>query len=270
MDTSDRLIQPPPRSSRTGSLLITAAGLVFFIAPFSHGLRIWAGLAAFALCIAALALREIRAFHPALLTLLIASVPLLHPLLHRWPFGLLAPNLLYLCVILPAPRLRSFLRWLRPGRFDRVIGLISTAVVIISAAALFLWQRLSRPDLSVQLASMPVLPVWLYPAAGLGFALVNAALEEFVFRGVLVESFDSAFGPVPASVAFQGMLFGAMHYLHGFPNGWLGVLLAGSYGLMLGMLRRRSQGMLVPWLTHVVADIVIFAILAVQLRIAGT
>lgn len=34
------------------------------------------------------------------------------------------------------------------------------------------------------------------------------------------------------------------------------------YGLMLGAIRRRSMGMLAPWLAHVAADIVIFAILA--------
>ncbi len=269
MKFPDRLIQPPPRSSRSGSWLILITGLVFLVFPFSPVLRTWAGLAAFILCLAALVLREIHAFPPALLTLFVAIIPMLHPMLHQWPFGLLVAILLYLGVTLPVPRFRTSLLWLRPGRFDRMSALLSTGVVIISGAGLFLWERLFRPDLSVQLASVPVLPLWLYPAAGLGFALANAALEEFVFRGVMMQSFDSAFGPGTTSVVVQGVLFGAMHYLRGFPNGWVGVVLAGAYGIMLGMLRRRSQGMLVPWLTHVGADIVIFSILALQVATAG-
>ena len=87
-------------------------------------------------------------------------------------------------------------------------------------------------------------------------------MEEFLFRGVVMQSLDSAFGPGSISIVVQGWLFGAMHYLRGFPNGWRGVAMASVYGIMLGMIRRRSGGMLAPWLAHVFADLVIFAILA--------
>jgi hypothetical protein len=34
------------------------------------------------------------------------------------------------------------------------------------------------------------------------------------------------------------------------------------YGIMLGTIRRRSQGMFAPWVAHACADMVIFVILA--------
>jgi len=87
-------------------------------------------------------------------------------------------------------------------------------------------------------------------------------MEEFVFRGLVMEATDSAFGPGPLSVVIQAWLFGAMHFLEGFPNGWWGLAMTVVYGIMLGAIRRRAQGMLAPWLAHVFADVVIFVILA--------
>ena len=41
---------------------------------------------------------------------------------------------------------------------------------------------------------------------------------------------------------------------HGFPRGVTGVLLAGVWGYLLGLLRQRTGGLLAPVLAHVVAD----------------
>jgi membrane protease YdiL (CAAX protease family) len=137
-----------------------------------------------------------------------------------------------------------------------------TATVAISGIALYIWYRALNPDLSTHLKYMPDIPVWLFPLAGLGFSVFNAAMEEFVFRGVVMQALDSAFGPDSRPIAIQAWLFGAMHYREGFPNGAGGLAMAFVYGIMLGVIRRRSQGMLAPWIAHVCADIVIFAILA--------
>jgi len=83
-----------------------------------------------------------------------------------------------------------------------------------------------------------------------------------------MQALDSATGPGFISLFVQAWLFGAMHYLQGFPNGLWGIAMTVTYGVMLGWLRRRSQGMLTPWLAHVFADIVIFIIL-VGIMLAG-
>jgi membrane protease YdiL (CAAX protease family) len=87
-------------------------------------------------------------------------------------------------------------------------------------------------------------------------------MEEIVFRGVFMQALDSAFGADGMSVTIQAWLFGAMHYREGFPNGGWGLAMACVYGIMLGTIRRRSKGMLAPWLVHAWADLVIFVILA--------
>jgi membrane protease YdiL (CAAX protease family) len=72
------------------------------------------------------------------------------------------------------------------------------------------------------------------------------------------------------SLLVQAWLFGALHYREGFPNGAWGLVMTAVYGIMLGVLRRRSQGMLAPWAVHVFADCVIFTILAgMVLKSAG-
>jgi CAAX protease family protein len=109
---------------------------------------------------------------------------------------------------------------------------------------------------------MPAMPLWLFPVAGLAFAAGNAAMEESIYRGVIMQSLDSAAGAGALSILIQAWLFGCMHFLHGFPNGLWGVAMTFLYGVMLGWLRRRTRGMLVPWLAHVVADLVIFIIVA--------
>jgi membrane protease YdiL (CAAX protease family) len=51
-------------------------------------------------------------------------------------------------------------------------------------------------------------------------------------------------------------VFGVGH-LHGFPSGWIGVGLATIYGLMLGVVRLRTGGLLAAWIAHVAADFTI-------------
>ena len=78
---------------------------------------------------------------------------------------------------------------------------------------------------------------------GIGFALVNAALEESIYRGILMQALDAVFGPGVFSVVLQAIVFGLAH-IQGVPDGWTGVGLATAYGAMLGLIRRRALGML--------------------------
>jgi hypothetical protein len=52
---------------------------------------------------------------------------------------------------------------------------------------------------------------------------------------------------------------------NGVQRGLVGMALAAVYGLMTGHPRQRSGGLLAPWLVHVLADVTIVAILAVEL-----
>jgi len=140
--------------------------------------------------------------------------------------------------------------------------LLALAVAALSGTALYGWYRVLNPDLSIHLENFPDMPIWLFPLAGLGFSLANAAMEEIAFRGIIMQALDSAAGPGLLSVLVQAWLFGAMHYLRGFPNGKGGLAMTVAYGIMLGGLRRRGQGMFAPWIAHVFADCVVFTMLA--------
>jgi uncharacterized protein len=137
--------------------------------------------------------------------------------------------------------------------------LIETMVVIaVSVMVLISYDRLFRPDLRFLSRELPLnWPVhWMFACAV--FSLVNAALEEAVFRGVLLDALVSQIGVFWAIFA-QAAAFGVGH-ANGYPPGRAGMVLAGVYGVMLGALRMRSGGMLAPWVAHVCADATIFCI----------
>lgn len=76
------------------------------------------------------------------------------------------------------------------------------------------------------------MPLWLYPIAGLGFAILNATIEESVFRGIVMEATEGALGDNLISVVVQAVPFAAFHYLVGFLKGLLGLFMVFVYGVM--------------------------------------
>ena len=108
-------------------------------------------------------------------------------------------------------------------------------------------------------AALPVGALGGVAAAGIIFAVLNATLEEMVFRGVLFDAFSARWG-LPAAVGGTAVLFGLAH-LNGYPPGAVGACLAGVYGVALGLLRARVGGLALPVLAHVAADATIYGIL---------
>ena len=255
----------PERATRPGSAVILASGLLLLLVQLLPGPRLWPVLPVMCLFIVAFFLGDLPAVHITLFIAALVILPLLHPLLRAWPLHLLAATALYFLVAISVTRLRRGLGWLRAGCLHPQVMHAVAATSLVSAGALYGWYRLLRPDLAVHLAHFPVMPSWLLPLAGLGFACGNAALEELAFRGIIMQAFESALGAGWPALGCQAALFGAMHFRQGFPNlGW-GLVMTIVYGVLLGALRRQSQGMLAPWLAHVFADGAIFVILAAQL-----
>jgi membrane protease YdiL (CAAX protease family) len=177
-----------------------------------------------------------------------------------WPFFLLGPLVVYGLVVTVTPSLRQSVGWLRAGKLDHFVWWLVILTVFISTAVLVLWFFALRPDLSQWRMAIPTWHPLLLLLLGVGFAVVNAAIEESIYRGILLHALDAAFGSGSLSAILQAIVFGFLH-IRGIPNGWIGVGLATIYGLMLGFIRRRAQGMLAPFAAHVFADIVIFILL---------
>jgi hypothetical protein len=237
-----------------GSLVVFAAA-VAGPAGWHTALAMLAVFLAFASAIA----RESAALHVGLLVALVVGWPLLGGPMF-WPVYLLGPLLAYGGAVALARRLRGELGWLRVGRFDRVVGLASLATAVASCAGLWLWVRFAHPDLGDLLGAMPASTRAGLFAMGAVFAVVNAALEEAIWRGVFLHALDAAFGSTMVAIAVQALSFGFAH-AHGVPRGAIGIVLATGYGFLLGMIRRRSRGMLPPFVTHVVADVAVFSLL---------
>jgi membrane protease YdiL (CAAX protease family) len=91
--------------------------------------------------------------------------------------------------------------------------------------------------------------------------MANALQEEMIWRGVVMTALDSAFGAGLFSLLTQAAIFGMAHFIGGFPGGWIGAGLAGLYGLGMGLLRRFSNGLLIPWIAHSAADFVVISLI---------
>ncbi|GAA1741185.1 hypothetical protein GCM10009809_40910 [Isoptericola hypogeus] len=189
-------------------------------------------------------------------TLLAAGVAL-------WPLPLVVAAGLY-TLVSRVRALELVTDWFAWGRGGRRGWLQVAAVVPVAASGLLVWFAVLGHGADTQAAYRDLLtdrPVALVVAAGLGFALLNAAAEELVYNGIGQRSLALDLRPATA-VLVTAAVFGGSHW-YGFPSGWAGVVLAGAYGLLLAAVRQVSGGLLLPWLAHVAADLTIFTILAI-------
>jgi CAAX protease family protein len=166
----------------------------------------------------------------------------------------------YAVVVHRVSWLHGIAAWFRRGRLNASLLVLAAGIAAISGTALLAWHEIARPDLQDLVRTfVPHLPIGLLIPGALVFALLNAAIEEAAYRGVVLAALEVALGPGVAAIVLQAMAFGALH-VHGFPRGAAGVGLACLYGLALGALRRRAGGLLAPWIAHVLTDLVIAGI----------
>jgi len=149
-----------------------------------------------------------------------------------------------------------WLPWLVPagerGLLGEVPPLPTLAAGGITPVALVGWLLAAQPDLRDATALVPDLPLPVLLLGAAGFTLVNATLEEVLWRGLFQPHLAALLGPALAIVV-QAVSFGAQH-AHGVPRGAIGMALAGGWAVLLGALRHRSGGLLAPLLAHFVAD----------------
>ena len=198
-----------------------------------------------------------RSLH-AVLFLLFFLATMHVPLAVRWPYYLLVPFLAYGLLCGAISPLRRSCVWIAWGKWDRLSRVAAAFVIALSTAALVLYQWVAAPDVRDLAARLPARVFGSVVLAGALFAVLNAILEELMFRGILYDALESQCG-WRLAVGLERALFGILH-VHGYPPGSLGVVLAGVYGLLLGWLRHRTQGLALPIVAHVCADAAIFSI----------
>ena len=174
---------------------------------------------------------------------------------------------IYAMVALRVSWFREATRWFTVGRLDRRIMAVGVTFAAVSGATLLVWYVTARPDLADLVHTfIPNWPLWLLIPAALVFSLLNAAVEEAAYRGVVLGALDTARVTAPAVLTLQAIAFAALHFRAGFPRGLVGLGLTFVYGLLLGELRRRAGGLAAPFITHVLTDVVIVTIVLALLR----
>lgn len=201
---------------------------------------------------------------PALLvlTLLFFSYSYLPEFLLQMPTAhFLIPVLLTLVICAAFKPLKPQLAWCGKGEVDPISWLIAAAISLIASAALLLWAATTN-NLGAgagMVKELVGIPLWFLLFVGVpAFALINAFVEEAVYRGFLQQALMVRLpGRDYLVLALQASAFAAAHYFSGFPNGLVGYGMTFLYALSLGYLRLRTGGVLVPFLAHVTADLVI-------------
>lgn len=168
-------------------------------------------------------------------------------------------------VLLGGPGWRS---WLRRGRPDRTAWALGAASVPVTTVALVAFIASGRTDLEAVTDGLRTLSPVVLVLAGVGFALVNPAVEEALFRGLLQPALVSLGARPAIAVLGQAVAFGSIH-LAGVPGGPLGMVLAGTWGALLGVVRHRTEGLLLVWLVHVAANATIFTTVVLLARRDG-
>jgi membrane protease YdiL (CAAX protease family) len=133
------------------------------------------------------------------------------------------------------------------------------ALSVLTAAVLVGFQVVARPDLSALAATLPVAAFPNLVLAGVCFSILNAVMEELVYRVVFWDTVSREWNTTVALLA-TSVLFGLGH-VHGYPPGPLGGVFAGLYGLALGLLRWWAGGLVLAVLCHISADTTIFCIM---------
>ena len=134
----------------------------------------------------------------------------------------------------------------------------TVACAAVTPVALIAWFVLFRPDVTNITAGIPKVGPVIAILGGLAFAVINATGEELIWRGVIQTRLSTFMAPREA-IFLQALSFGAQH-AHGFPRGVIGVALAGTWAIGLGLLRKKADGLLASILAHIVADAIIAAI----------
>lgn len=172
---------------------------------------------------------------------------------------LLAPLVVFIVICSVFDLLRPGLAWLRRGRISSLGIALGGAVIVVSAVSLIIWYRLFNPDISEFTAFLPRASGVALLSAGLAFSLVNALVEEYIYRGILWEGLLDITQSWKTTLIIHALIFGVAHWW-GVPNGVVGVVMAVVYGLMMGGVRYISGGLLLPIVVHLFADLVIFAL----------
>lgn len=204
------------------------------------------------------AARSSAPLHGALLLAIVCITAWVLPSL-AWPWYLLLPLLAYSGVVLISPPLRRTAPRITVGRLGGAPLACAAVLSVATTLVLLAFDAWAQPDTTELAAQLPTGAFGHLMLAGVFLSLVNATLEEVIFRGLFWEAIAAEWN-VHIALLVTAALFGLGH-LGGYPPGPLGAVLAGGYGVALGLLRWWTGGLGLAIGCHVCADATIFGLL---------
>ncbi len=141
---------------------------------------------------------------------------------------------------------------------------MSVIIALCSVIGLSVWFILQKDNPYAEM--IPKAPTILLILMGIGFAIINSIYEEGLFRSILFSYFSKEIGLISALI-LQSIWFSFLHYQAGFPSGEIGIILTFIFGLIMGYLVHRTNGILIPVIIHAVADFSV--VILVVFRIKG-
>lgn len=139
--------------------------------------------------------------------------------------------------------------------------LLSVALINIPSIAILLIYFQANREVAQQWP-LPAMPPWAVPFVVIAIAAVNGLREEIYYRGLL-QTISSEKYSCWFLISFQAISFGSLHYLGAYPQGWIGVSLTGAWGAMLALQYYYFRSIALSWLTHSIADAVMFTVIIV-------
>jgi uncharacterized protein len=250
---------PEPEAAKEVTWLepLLVIGAVVFFAVAMVWDSNYPGIALAGLTAGALTTGRYRALHVCALALIIATLEQL-PGAPEWPVPGLVGLLVFAVLARVIGALRGWTDWLERGRLDGRAWMQVVGISALTTLALGVWLRLTEPDLAGLRARLPTSPLTLV-AFSMAFALLTAAVEEGLFRGLFLRRLEQALGGRQTAVLLSSSAFGLM-FLDTFVGGVVGVGFATILGLLLAGLRRRTGGMLAPFLAHALVKVGIVAL----------
>jgi membrane protease YdiL (CAAX protease family) len=145
--------------------------------------------------------------------------------------------------------------------------LASVALGLLAFAGVALWVHFMSPSVEQIPFKIPSsLSLLLVGLLIVVFAILNSFAEEFIFRGLIIESIGKQ--SVLIANIVQAIAFGLLHF-KGFPFGVSGSILAGFFALLMGVLRIKSGSLAYSWFAHFTANVAM-GILLYQMASAGS
>lgn len=129
---------------------------------------------------------------------------------------------------------------------------IQLLIVISTATGIFMLLAVKYTN------SLTNFQLWFIPFIVL-FSFTNSLAEELIFRFSLVAGLFDHYSKFTILVV-SAVLFGVPHFF-GWPNGILGVIMAGVLGYVLCKATIETKGFAIAWIIHFVQDVIIFTAL---------